>query len=497
MMGSGWKRRLVMNSRTNDGVAFTSYALPSIFLFAKDEAWLSFRRYNYVSNGWDVKGVLLKKDEISNPFVFEDSYGLRDPFTIIGYSEDSFIMAWESISRKISRPFQISYIQCNLRDLEVSCRNKMDETDVNKMVDKRTRNRISSRKKRFSFMGNNLYFGNLHWHTSISGCQRISNGKPMEGYRYMKEIWGLDFAAISDHEYDPIRWQNTIKRCNLFNIPGVFTTILGYEYAWSKGHYNIYYPGAKGPMFNPLTPDTNSPGKIAEEIRRQNAMMVPHHTGELRFVIDWEETVPDITPLMEICQIRGAYEYPGCPSSIGILNTPDAKAYAQGALEKGLMFGFIGSSDHSGCQIAGVYAKELTRKAIFKALSARHCYASTGPKIILAFSLNGHIMGDEIDVKAETIPVRKLFVEVIGTKELKSVTVVRNSDDIYQAEIKGDRCKFEFEDREDTPNIIIRNPITGKEIIYYYIRVVQKDKNCVWSSPIWIGKSGSEARGES
>jgi hypothetical protein len=63
-----------------------------------------------------------------------------------------------------------------------------------------------------------------------------------------------------------------------------------------------------------------------------------------------------------------------------------------------------------------------TRSALWSALKARHCYGTTGPRIIVRLSANGAQMGDEIAV--EQLPVFEAMVE--GTAPLECIDFFRD-----------------------------------------------------------------------
>ena len=85
-------------------------------------------------------------------------------------------------------------------------------------------------------------------------------------------------------------------------------------------------------------------------------------------------------------------------------------------MNKGYRLGFVGGSDthitrpgsiikepgkpfpYKESGLTAVYAKELSREAILDALKHRRCYATTGHRIIVEFSINGHFMGEEFAV---------------------------------------------------------------------------------------------------
>ena len=60
-----------------------------------------------------------------------------------------------------------------------------------------------------------------------------------------------------------------------------------------------------------------------------------------------------------------------------------------------------------------------------------------------------------------------------GTNEIKSITIVRNNEDVYQVPGAGLDQEISWEDPKVKPGF------------WYYARVVQKDGHIAWSSPVW------------
>jgi hypothetical protein len=121
--------------------------------------------------------------------------------------------------------------------------------------------------------------------------------------------------------------------------------------------------------------------------------------------------------------------------------------------------------------VAAVYAPELTRKEIFKALKERRCYATTGERIMVEFYVNGAMMGAEIKAGS----TRYLEARVIGTDRLRSIEVIKNGYTWAIHEAHGDAETLSWEDKEKE-----------KEIDYYYLRVTQADGAMAWSSPVYV-----------
>jgi hypothetical protein len=70
----------------------------------------------------------------------------------------------------------------------------------------------------------------------------------------------------------------------------------------------------------------------------------------------------------------------------------------------------------------------------------------------------------------------KLRVKVIGTGKLADVVLVKNDQVVYTHQPTANEAEFVFADMQAEQ---------GRES-YYYVRVVQADRQIAWSSPMWI-----------
>jgi hypothetical protein len=68
-----------------------------------------------------------------------------------------------------------------------------------------------------------------------------------------------------------------------------------------------------------------------------------------------------------------------------------------------------------------VLAEELTREAIFRALKGRRCYATSGPRILLDVTCNGHAIGEAFALDGPTT----IHARVVGTTGLDAVEILR------------------------------------------------------------------------
>ena len=124
--------------------------------------------------------------------------------------------------------------------------------------------------------------------------------------------------------------------------------------------------------------------------------------------------------------------------------------------------------------LAGVWADELTRQGIFDALRRRHCYGTTGVRIILETFIDEHPMGSDVRWPKPKTP-RRFRIRVWGTDVLETVTVVKNNEDVYTFNERSSAAQLEWEDK-----------LRAQHGDFYYVRVTQRDGNRAWSSPIWL-----------
>jgi hypothetical protein len=162
--------------------------------------------------------------------------------------------------------------------------------------------------------------------------------------------------------------------------------------------------------------------------------MAVAHVGGRHANLDYWDA--ERVPLIEVHSHHGTFEW-----------------LLEETLDRGLKVGFIAASDDHTCRpgltlptggfttrggYTGVYARELTREALWEAFWARRVYGTTGERIILDVRVDGHTMGE--DCAAGGAP--EISVKVHGTKPLHAVEVMRGRDLVYRhpfAEPRGDR----------------------------------------------------------
>jgi hypothetical protein len=361
-----------------------------------------------------------------------------------------------------------------------------------------------------------LYWGDLHRHTELSTDNRWRNGSLEDHYQYGTDVEGLDFMAITDHAkqvwsvrdrknvvhapprsiadmaqltsvQNVYKWFETRQMAKFCNIDGYLTAFSGYEWTPNNlpmAHHNVIFSTDDYPYNYPFNdPRTDDPAKLWKQLRKDRARFggdvftLPHSTATLLGPSYWNYYDPELMPLVEFCQHRGNYEKAG-----GILlPQPNQRQVEEGFVQNGWAkdqrFGIVGSGDHFGRQLAAVWATDLTREAIFKALKNKRCYATFGEKILIDFRLNGRIMGEEILVTEPSWvePRPTLDIRVEALEPLRSVTVVRNNRDIQGWSPGTTSATYTWTDTTS---------LGGGA--WYYIRVEQENDEAAWSSPIWI-----------
>lgn len=378
--------------------------------------------------------------------------------------------------------------------------------------------------------GLNLYWGDIHGHTELSEFCYWPNCKPGSldrYYTYARRASKLDFAAATDHDTDLTDegWELIKKKAAEYNCPGEFVTFSAYEWtSWVYGHRNVYYLTDDQPFFRCTTTgkgwDINgdTPEDLWRKLRALDVpiITVPHHVAVTQMPVNWDFHDAELEPLVEITSLWGDFEYYGNPNN-GRISDVLPGHYVQDALALGYHLGFLGGGESHDCRpgnptfggnrkpnilphlppfetnplglkpapyisdeyanwrgLTAVYAKELTRDEIFAALKERRCYATTGARIGIEFSLNGCMMGQQLRIDD---PTQKPHISatVTGTTKLKTVELIKNNRVVLVWSQGGVHAELEFTDKD-----------MRDEDNYYYLRVVQEDGHKAWSSPIWV-----------
>ncbi len=341
-----------------------------------------------------------------------------------------------------------------------------------------------------------IFWGDIHGHTIHSdGLGNID-----EYFTFAKETAQLDFTAITDHDdIGPRLAQDEFnllkKKVAEYNEPGNLVTFLGHEYRNGKCDMNIYFPEEDGEILRGNEQPYQDSLELTKKMKEWNGMIIPH----MHFGADWSGYDPEIYRLIEIYSSHGCAEYKDCPREIPYLQKQVQKSsetnrdtYIQSALNLGFRMGTTAGSDtHSGRPgysdwtrvtrtymggLTAVFAEKLTREAIWDALYQKKCYATTGNRSLLQFSVNDHMMGSEITISDDE--KINIHASCYADGFLTGYRIYRNGEILFSDdELSGDyfEKEFECEPKGDSD--------------WYYIRFDLEEGEMVWSTPIWVDKN--------
>jgi hypothetical protein len=333
-----------------------------------------------------------------------------------------------------------------------------------------------------------IYRGDLHRHTDISS-DGMGDGSLMDLHRYALDAAALDFGFVSDHNMgqdNDYCWWRTQKANDLYTLPGRFLSLYGYERSvpYPNGHRNVIWI-ERGRRTLPLPSRSNQAqmaadtGNLYAYLRRTQGICTLH-TSATDQGTNWQEHDEALEPFVELFQgYHTSYEAPGAPK----VEKPEGDqihgpyrgdGFVSLALDKGYRLGFQASSDHISTHVsyACILAEEFSRRGLVEAMRQRHSYAATD-NIVLDFRLDGRALsGDEVRV---TQP--RFAVVVLGTGPLERVDVIKNGAVVHTEQPSGSELRLHWADPASAP---------GARPDYYYVRVLQRDGQLAWASPIWV-----------
>lgn len=353
-----------------------------------------------------------------------------------------------------------------------------------------------------------LILGCLHEHSEGSYCWPAgTDGTLHDDYRYGLYSEGYDFVGITDHSssLDEPYWRKSLRVADFYNEDNLYIAIPAHEWTLGTpggyktipkgvGHRNVIFSSkAEAEKFirnekeivSESSPECNSSPKLWKFIRENNidCVSIPHHVFDSVHPLDWSVRDEEIEPVVELFQSRGNAEYRGCPRENNMSRAETThcdEAFVDYALrEKGYKLGFIASGDHNGMGVglAALWVKEVSRKGIIEALKARRCYGTTGDQIFMNVKVNNAFMGEV--AKLDGAP--EIEITTQGQKEIERIELLRNSRVIqtWKPENGHELISVKFADKYH-----MKEP----GVLYYYVRVRQKDEHLAWSSPIFLEK---------
>jgi hypothetical protein len=262
------------------------------------------------------------------------------------------------------------------------------------------------------------FTGHSSWH-DMPSMEGARERHWIDGFQRLKTTWPRVQDVIAEGNRD-----------------GSFCAFLGFEWHSSRwGDQCVVFPRDRRPLHY-----TSDPQALRRFCQEEDALMIPHHLAypKGRRGVNWEAFREDCTPVVEIYSEHGNSEDDRGPftyfaHSMGGRETSNT---ARAALEAGLRFGFVGSSDdHAG--FPGAYGEGLmaalvtdfSREGIFEAIRARRTCALTGDRIELDFSVDGAPMGSTLPAGNRV----EVSFSVQGRDELDVVEVIQGGRVVHRA----------------------------------------------------------------
>lgn len=360
-------------------------------------------------------------------------------------------------------------------------------------------------------------WGDIHIHTKLS-----HDGQGTDPYKYARDVSGLDIAGVMDHwnSLGEVGYCQILEWAREAYVPGKFVTLLGDERNPKilTGDHNIYIRNEEHFLQYAARPGNepfDNPNETEDTLKALDpsvAMLVPHHTG-----LAWRRLPNEgvgraidinayndqgLRPIIEIYSHHGQSEVYNPQHILSYefnrMRNPERRSnvsvpgpyYAQDYWMSGHRLGVIASSDeHSGQGgrrhggIAAVWSNELTRASIFDALRNRQCYATTGERILIDFSVDDAKMG--CCGKKEKGKVLPIKLKVWGTELLLRVEILRfrfGMDSSFKTILSESP-------RPETMDALyeIEDGFTCN--CMYYARITQEPlewPGMAWTSPVWI-----------
>lgn len=369
----------------------------------------------------------------------------------------------------------------------------------------------------------NVYFGNLHSHTSYSD----GSGTPAQAYEHARNIAHVDFLAITEHNhalaeqgaspdrqdgiliakdhqlYAGVGPNSLISAANAANVDGAFVALYGQEFSSisSGNHGNIFEVpdvltvpnGAYDQLITFL-------GSIHDSRNKQPLLQLNHpglnnknpakDYGQDDFATqsEWVEQVDQYARTITI--LNGPHDVTTAD------NRPPSSLEKQYLRYLSLGFHLAPAADQDNhyrtwgdatTARTAVIASSLTKANVLEALDKRHAYATEDKNLRIIFKVNGHLQGDRIPAPAadSTLDIRfsvkdddepsagysvEIFSGVVGTGDAAVVDKLELDGDTTDGRV--DSIKYEG----------------GRQYVFFKITQFNEDgeKDRAWTAPVWF-----------
>ncbi len=320
-----------------------------------------------------------------------------------------------------------------------------------------------------------VYFGDPHAHSTFSDPDSVGDHTPEDFFRLARDVVGLDFAALSDHDafLTENEWEINKSTTASFNVPGEFIAFPAVEWT-HKWHMNVYFEHDEQPICDSPTlkcPEAHEFYEFWKPVFEADeaASQVNHPAGI--FAVDWRGVDDTLTTNVEMFNVAAS----------GSGSEELGFGAVLWALRAGYRVGFVGvSDDHRtdapdpliGRGLTGCHAEALTRHDLIESFQNRRCYPTTGERILVEMDVDGTLMGGEIHARVGSrLPVD---VRLTGTAGPIQIELVQGGKVVKRRRCHDRECGLAGE-------VVVRDPSD-----FVYARIFQGDDHRAWSSPVWL-----------
>lgn len=269
----------------------------------------------------------------------------------------------------------------------------------------------------------NTYWGDLHGHTMESPVTLTT--ATVDAYiLYARDTKGLHFVALTEKDFDlsDAEWNDCRARAAAYTSSS-FVAFSAFEWGDDAygdfGHRPVYYATDNQPLLRSEVAATDHVSELLDVVLAgNNGFTAIAHPDLSNYRTDWNYFDGMCDRVAEIYSRHGHYE--------------EGTNGLQQALAQGYRFGFTAVGDSRTAQpgthgLTAVLATSLTKSALHAAVKARRTYATTGARIVLRVTADGHEMGEEYT--SSTGPT--FTVNCTPAAALQRIEILKNNVVVY------------------------------------------------------------------
>lgn len=373
----------------------------------------------------------------------------------------------------------------------------------------------------------NVYFGNLHSHTSYSDGVET----PADAYRYARDEADLDFLAITEHNhskagkiaknhslYSGAQANSLMSTASRFTEDGSFVALYGQEFSTisSGNHVNVIDAprvidvanGAFGQLVNVWLPanldSSGHPPILLMNHPATSKSPKSRQYGRDKFGSDAEWVRRMGAAAFLIAMMNG----PSHESDTYLPPSAPAEGHFLDYLNLGFRLAPTADQDNHranwGSATTGrtaIVSEDLSKPSLLRAMRARHVYATQDDNLRLVCRVNGQLCGDTLATTPGVGAELQIELTVFDDDEPEADYQI----DVFQGTVGAGRAipvdTVETSGNTITPLVIedVRYE-GGPQYVFLKVHQLTEDLEsgncggqCAWLAPVWMTSRESSA----